>query len=76
MYYHVSLGIDFFVTYQDENGLAKRLGHEVAEQLLATMSTSSRIASLVKELRLAIRDVQRTEASRGRASAFCSSVQT
>lgn len=43
--------------------LAKRLGHEVAEQLLATMSTSSRIASLVKELRLAIRDVQRTEAS-------------
>lgn len=63
MYYHVSLGIDFFVTYQDENGLAKRLGHEVAEQLLATMSTSSRIASLIKELRLAIRDVQRTEAS-------------
>lgn len=63
MYHRMSLGSEFFVADPDENGLPKRLGHKVAEQLLATMSTSFRIASLVKEPRLAIRDVQHAEAS-------------
>lgn len=62
MYQYVSLGSDFFVVTPGESRSRRRLGHEVATQLLTTLSTNPRTASLVKELHLAIRDAQRDEA--------------
>lgn len=55
MYHRVSLGGEIA-------GSRKRFGHEVATDFLAMLSTNPRIASLVKELQLAIRDVQHTDA--------------
>lgn len=62
MYQRVSVGSDFFVGTEKWYDRPEGRGHLITGDLLSTLTTNSRIATLVKDLQLAVYDVRRADA--------------